>query len=151
MKSQDNIISVEQNRHPLQCCSVVLYSVMKHYSFRNNILLIILLSFITVSCSNYIHIPTKINKTSEKGREGLWAIKNDTTYNMLTFIYYKANIESGKYIRIHDNGQIACIGRYKNGKKYGIWRSFMNNGSGSSKMRYKKGEGKLITLYNPSW
>ena len=88
----------------------------------------ILLCFISISCANYKHIPKNINKTSEKGKEGLWIIKNDTT-DRIEFIRYKANVEHGKYKRYHPNGQISISGRYKNGQPVHLWKHYFSDGS----------------------
>lgn len=118
---------------------------------KNNILFVFLLSFIGISCSNYEHIPKNINKTSDNGREGLWVIANDTTYG-ITFIHYKANIETGKYVKYHPNGQVAIKGRYKNGERIHLWKFYFDDGSLGKKINY----GKCIfcrksALINYSW
>lgn len=119
---------------------------------KNNILYVILLCFICLSCSNYIHLPQNINKIGDEGREGLWVIKNDTT-GMIIFVRYKANLETGKYKKYHFNGQIAAEGKYKNGKRVGHWTFYFSDGSLSAEMYYERdGTPRIIRLTNPrSW
>ena len=100
-----------------------------------NVIYMILLCFISISCANYKHIPKNINKTSDKGKEGLWVIKNDTMY-VIIFVRYKDDIEHGKYKEYYHNGQIAISGRYRNGEKIHLWKHYFNDGSRCKKINH---------------
>ncbi len=46
---------------------------------------------------------------------------------------------NGRVVRWHENGQLACEGRFKNGKRDGVDRGWHENGQLSWECRYKNG------------
>ncbi|MCL2132481.1 MAG: hypothetical protein FWH36_08575 [Lentimicrobiaceae bacterium] len=104
----------------------------------HNFLCAVILCFICTSCANYAHIPKNINKTSDKGKEGLWIIENDTT-GVIIIENYHLGKRNGKYYEYYKNGQIALIGNYKKEVPDRIWVRYYPNGKISSKVKYKKG------------
>lgn len=58
-------------------------------------------------------------------------------------------IENGRFILLHPNGSLKEIGKYKHGKKEGIWLSYHNNGiiSDSAVFIQNKKIGKSLSWY----
>lgn len=58
---------------------------------------------------------------------------------------------NGRYVDYFSNGKIAEKGRYKKGKKSGLWQGFSNDGFPSYRYRYRQGEVVNMTRYHLQW
>jgi len=110
------------------------------------------LLFVT-SCSTNIFLVSNINrKDINNQKKGLW-VCTDTIKNQIVISRYKNGKLNGRYLSYYsDNGILSEKGFYKNGKKYGLWRSYTNQGSPSSVIRYNRKEQVTdMKLYTNSW
>ncbi|MEM6264769.1 MAG: hypothetical protein AAGI38_19810 [Bacteroidota bacterium] len=113
--------------------------------------LIIIAAVILISaCSTTEDLSNPINQSGQMGKNGLWITQDDTT-GMLTVQYFRHDINHGIYTRYHTNGFIAVKGKYKHGKKVGLWKYYLNNGSPTNAVRFRNGKRVWGRHYNPRW
>lgn len=97
------------------------------------------------SCSNYLFVFSTSNKNVTKFEV------EDSTKMLIIKKHDDKNELNGKYIKIHSNGNISVFGRYKNGNKEGVWKSYFSNGSKSSKVKYRNDTIVFQETYNLIW
>ena len=105
------------------------------------------------SCNTNIYLTPNINKKDINNQKNdLW-ICADTVTNRIIISKYKNGKLNGCYLSYYyNNGILSEKGCYKNGEKYGVWRSYTIQGCPSSVIRYnRKGQVISIKLYNNGW
>lgn len=117
------------------------------------ILLCLLIGF--SSCSYDILYKSSfesLNQTDYNGeRIDKWIVQDSVYIDVLR---YRNGLEHGKYIKYYkDNGQLATYGRYKKGKKSGIWYDFTYKGSPVSVRNFRRFPIKIrkTHYYNFDW
>jgi len=108
---------------------------------------------LVTSCSTNISLVSNINrKDIDNQKKGVW-VYTDTITNQIVISRYKNGKLNGRYSSYYpDNGILSLKGFYKNGKKYGLWRSYTNKGFPSSVTRYNRKEQVVdIKTYTNSW
>ncbi len=146
---------------------------MRKYIF---IILFILINTSCITI-NFKYPQHSINHTKEKGRYGLWIEKDSISKNII-IADYKNNIKDGYYIEYIDltnfnekmlknmfgykdelinftiidiacqTGYVICVGKYKNNKRIGKWKFFLNDGYCFKLIKYKDGNAKYMILYD---
>lgn len=53
----------------------------------------------------------------------------DLDSNLLQLIQYVNDVRYGLYTKYHHNGVISCVGTYKDGKCWGVWKYFNLDGN----------------------
>ena len=149
VKTEIDIIT--KNQHITYCQNKEQQIIMKKYIF---FITLICGAFLFVtSCSTNISLLSNINrKDSNNQKKGLW-VCTDTITNQIVISRYKNGKLNGRYLSYYsNNGILSEKGFYKNGKKYGLWRTYTNKGFPSSVIRYNRKEQVTdIKSYTNSW
>ena len=53
----------------------------------------------------------------------------DLDSNLLQLVQYVNDVRYGLYTKYHHNGNISCVGTYKDGKCWGVWKYFDLDGN----------------------
>jgi antitoxin component YwqK of YwqJK toxin-antitoxin module len=91
---------------------------------------VILLSLVLTSCN------ARLNRSSKKGSKvGTWVTYVDST-KQIQITRYRNEVQHGKYKALTPSGGNIVRGKYKCGKKHGIWKYYLENGSIHKTIKY---------------
>ncbi len=94
-------------------------------SLMKQIPILLLLSFILVSCGKTVDYDKEKEYFTNEGRGN----------NLV--VYYKGSPYSGKVVYYYENGQLESKLSYKEGKRDGVWEDYYENGQVRNKESYK--------------